>query len=105
MKRESTSEKRIVDGITVNISVSNAIEMPQNWWAAFLGNQKAYDAALQALKVLYVNKLITGKYEASETIKEVILQFEIEKKKFDDEKWGSFGIDWGVGNKKELDFD
>ena len=30
MKRESTSEKKIVDGITVNISVSNAIEMPQN---------------------------------------------------------------------------
>lgn len=86
MKKEQVKEQVVVDGITININVSNDMELPLDWGAAFLGNSKAFDAAMKALKIFYVNKLILWKTDESKVVKEIISQFEIEKMKYDNAK-------------------
>lgn len=74
---ESASGKKII------IDVKNDMPMPDNWGAALFWNAKAFDVVIKALKMAYVNKLITNEeWRWADCIKELILQFEMWKEEY-----------------------
>ena len=86
MKRVKTKETIINDGISININVSNDMPLPKDFGAALFTNEEAYDCVKKALQIAYVNKLIEWKTEDSNVIKELIYQFELDKKTFENTK-------------------
>ena len=74
---ESASGKKII------IEVKNDMPMPDNWGAALFWNAKAFDVVMKALKMAYVNKLITNEeWRWADCIKELILQSETWKDEY-----------------------
>jgi len=73
----------VKDGGKILIEVKNDMPLPDNWGAALFWNAKAFDVVMKALKMAYVNKLITNEEGRwADCIKELILQFETWKEEY-----------------------
>ena len=78
--KESFSVK---DGGKILIEIKNDMPLPDNWGAALFWNDKAFDVVMKALKMAFVNKLITNEEGRwCDCIKELILQFETWKEEY-----------------------
>ena len=86
MKRVSNKETVVDNGISINITVSNDMPLPKDFGAALFTNEEAFDCVMKALHIAYVNKLIEWKAEESNVIKQLIQQFELDKRTFENTK-------------------
>lgn len=83
MRKETKKEEKEYEWKVIRIEVSNAMPEPLNGGAALFGNEKAFDVVMKALKMAYVNKLITNEeWRWCDCVKELILQFEDWKDKY-----------------------